>query len=501
MLSLLSLASGAALAQAASPDVPRGLVVTPRVSLSETYTDNNLLSNTQRDATIISVLSPGISILARGGSVTGSLDYSVSGIAYLKSEQPDRLQQNLNAQGHADIVQKVFFIDALASISQQNGSAVGPLSTDPNLGNQNRVEVQTLSISPTLRGHIGRLASVELRGTVTGTNTVDSAIGDSRQLNGSLRFDSLNAGQLRGWAALTTSKSHFTANTADSEDTQATMGLRYQPDVDFFMTVNGGRERSNYEHGAGQFDTAATYGASFSWTPSRRTSASLDWQHHSYGDSHSLRFEHRMARSVWRYSDSMMITQGSQLNTTSQGSYYDLWFQQYASLIPNPVDRDAFVRNLLLGYGLNPNSQVLVGFLSNVPLQSRNRQAAMSLEGLRTTVMFSFGQSISQQVGSSGQVAGDLANFGQVNQRVLALDVAHKTGPLSSLNFNYSQTHGGGVGLAALSNANTLNSVSAGWSWRPGPHNSLALTARHSQEVGSNPYRENALMATFVQNF
>ncbi len=501
LLSLLPLAVGTAWAQDQGSGVSRGLVIKPRISLSESYTDNNLLTSLQRDATLISVLAPGVSVIARGGSVTGTLDYSLSGIGYLKSQQPDRFQQNLSAQGHANLVSQVFFIDAQASISQQNGTAAGPLSADSNLGYQNRYEVQTLSVTPTLRGHIGNLASLELRGTVAGTNTVDSMVGDSRQLNGSLRFDSLNAGRLRSWALVSTSKSHFKTNTADSEDTQGMLGLRYQPDVDFFATVNGGTERSNYEHGAGQFDTAATYGASLSWTPSRRTSANLDWQHHSYGDSHSVYVEHRMARSVWRYSDSMSITQASQLNTSSQGSYYDLWFQLYASLVPDPVQRDAFVRNLLLNYGLNQNSQILVGFLSNVPLMSRNRQAAVSLEGLRTTLMASFGQSISQQLGNNGQAAGDLANFGQINQRIFSINVAHRASPVSSLNLSYSQTHSGGQGATIFAGANTLHSITASCSYRLGPSSSLSLSGHHSQEVGSNPYRENGLAATFVQNF
>ncbi len=499
---LLALAAGVAGAQeAAGTGTPRGLVFKPRVSVSETYTDNNLLSSTQRDATLISTLSPGISIVANGGSVTGTLDYSLSGIAYTKSEQVDRLQQTLNAHGRADFVPQVFFVDVLANISQQNGSAVGTLSADPNLGYQNRVEIQTLTIAPTLRSHIGSLATLQIQGTASGTNTVDSMIGDSRQLAGSARLDGLNPGRLRPWAMLTATQLHYKSSSVNSGDVQAMVGLRYQPDVDFFMTGDVGREHSNYVGGTGQYENTSLYGASISWTPTPRTIVSLDWQNHSYGDSHSIRLEHRMSRSVWRYSDSQSITQSTQLGSANLGSNYDLLFLEYASVEPDPVKRDLLVRNLLQNLGLNPNSQIVIGFLSNVPILSRNRQAAFALEGVRTTLTVSFSQNISRQVGVNAQTAGDLSKFGQINQHGFNLSVAHRLTPMSSVNAAFSVTRSAGLDPVTLAGSNTLRTFNLGWNGRLGPTSVVTLGARHAQEEGSNPYRENAVVATFLQNF
>jgi uncharacterized protein (PEP-CTERM system associated) len=498
---LAVLAANAACAQdAGSGETPHGLFVKPRVSVSETYTDNNLLTSNNRDAALITTVSPGVSISARGGSISGTLDYSLSGIAYLKSDQPDRLQNNLNAQGRIDFVPQVFFVNAYANISQQSNSPLGAQSVDSNLANPNRVETQTLTIAPTLQGHFGGLATYQLQGSATGTNQMDTAVGDSHQLSGSFRMDGLNAGQLRWWSLLSTTQSHFKTNAANNNDDQAMLGLRYQPDVDFFMTASAGKERSNYL--TGKNEDAALYGASFSWTPTVRTTLNLDWQHHNYGDSHSFKFEHRMSRSVWSVSDNQSVTQASQLNQADLGSNYDLLFVQFASIEPDPVKRDALVRAYLQTYGLNPGSQNVVGFLSNVPVLSHSSQASFALEGARTTATATLTRTTSRQLGENSQTAGPLLNFSLINQQGFSVNVAHKLTPLSSLSAAYTQTRGSGAGgIAFADSSNTLHSLTANWTSRLGRRGTLTLMVRHAQEVGANPYRESAMSATFVQTF
>jgi uncharacterized protein (PEP-CTERM system associated) len=500
-LLVLPLLGDAVWAQSATPSAPpRGLVITPRVSVSETYTDNNLLSNTTRDSALITTLTPGVSISARGGAVTGTLDYSLSGIAYLKSNQPDRLQQNLNAQGHADFVPQVFFVDGVATISQENRSALGTQSVDPNLGYANRVETQTVTLAPVLRGHLGHFANLELRGGVTGTNVMHTAVGDSHVVNASARMDGLNEGQLRWWGLLSTSKVHFKTNAASNDDTQAMLGLRYQPDVDFYLTASGGRERSNYLTGADV--DSVLYGFSGAWTPTVRTVLDLDWQHHAYGDSHTLKFEHRMARSVWRLSDSQSVAQASKISPQDLGSNFDLLFLQYSAIEPDPVKRAALVRSILANLGLNPNAQITIGLLSNVPVLSRSRQASFALEGVRTTVTASLNQLTSRQIGANAQTAGDLSNFSLINQRGFSLNAAHKLTPQSSLSASYVQSWNTGAGGVVLaSESSVLHSLTATWTNRLNPNSTASLMVRHSEEGGANPYRESAMVATFVQTF
>ena len=58
------------------------------------------------------------------------------------------------------------FIDASASITQENISALGQRSADPALVNANRTEVASARVSPYLRGTLASLVDYEARLTL-----------------------------------------------------------------------------------------------------------------------------------------------------------------------------------------------------------------------------------------------------------------------------------------------------------------------------------------------
>ncbi|MCY7308535.1 MAG: hypothetical protein LH632_20855, partial [Rhodoferax sp.] len=52
------------------------LSIVPRVSVTETYTNNALLQGNGGSSDFITQISPGIRIFSNGGRIRGSLDYS-----------------------------------------------------------------------------------------------------------------------------------------------------------------------------------------------------------------------------------------------------------------------------------------------------------------------------------------------------------------------------------------------------------------------------------------
>jgi len=230
----------------ASVQAQSSLTIKPRIGVTQTVSDNVALETTSPDAALITVLSPGVTINSSSGRIRGNLDYSLNGVLYLKSERDNSTQQALNAQGVVELVDDRVFIDTRATISQQSVSAFGQQAPNNSLANPNRSEVANLSVSPYWRGRILSLVGFELRGTASAVNTKDSLIGDSNLSGASLRIDGLNAGQLRWLANLSTQKTRFKASNTDNQTTLANVGLRYRPDVDLELGLNGGPERSNY---------------------------------------------------------------------------------------------------------------------------------------------------------------------------------------------------------------------------------------------------------------
>ena len=453
--------------------------------MTQTLTDNLNLSATDKDAALVTTVAPGVSINSPAGRIRGTLDYSLNGIVYTKSDQANQIQQSLLAQGNAELVSNRFYIDANASISQQATSVFGAQTTDTALGQQNRTQLATVNVAPYLRGQIRDWVSVELRGNASVSTTTGSAIGDSHSDGGSLRFDSLSSGKLHWWSSLSTETTHYGTGVSDYTTSSENVGLTYQPDVDFVVSLNGGPER--YDYGANGNQSDFSYGASSTWAPSSRTKAVVDWEHHDYGDSHTISFEHRMARSSLRYSDIQSTTLSPPNGSTSGSGTYA---QLYASLAPNfvgtPAELDAYIK-----------SQLANGVLANAPTLTRQQQVTFAIEGIRTSLNATIGQGRTRLLFAT-PVAGDLAQSSNIVTRSATLSLMHRLTPLSNASLSLSEYQSRGD-TEALSN--TLRTINVNWSSQLWLRTSVSLGARHSIFEGAPSYRENALIGNLVQQF
>lgn len=492
--------AASAMAAQAQEAASAGSTVQPRVTVSQTWTDNLRLDDRNKDAALITTVSPGISLFRNAGNWRANVDYSLNGIAYLKSDQPSRLQNALSANFQSELISRTLFLEARANIGQQSASAFGTQNA-PTLGSQggasnladaNQHETGTLSVSPSLRGVLGRLATYELRGDFTRTEARGTSVGDSQGSGLSLQVNQLNAG-IVGWWLQASSQRVKTASS--NRNDMLKVGLNYRPDPDWSFTANVGHERSDFL-GAGS-QAGATAGVSADWTPTPRTRVGANWQRHDYGNSHGLNFEHRMSRSIWHFSDTQSVVLGNTGAVGGVRSNYDQFFQLFTSLEPDPVKRDALVRAYLQSQGLSPDAAVAGGFLSTGPSQLRSQLFGVTLQGPRGSLSAQFTRSITSRLGSNLN-QGDLASTSHVEQRSYSLSASHQLTPLS------------GISLTALRQETTgdlsgqssqLTSLLANWSVRLGALLSTQVGARRSRFEGVIPYTENAVYANLTQQF
>jgi len=496
-------AAWAALAQAQQTAPPGGLTVQTRVSLMQSWTDNLRLVDQNKDAALITTVSPGISIAGSSGVWRGSLDYSLNGIAYVKSDEASRVQNVLSANAQAELISRTLFVDVRANIGQQSASAFG-LQSSPtsgtqgsvsSLANPNQHETSTLVVSPSLRGRLGGVATYDLRGDFTRTDVRGSSLGDSHGTGGSLRINQANAGLLGWWLAATTQQVKSVSAPAN-RNSSLTAGLTYRPDLEWSFTANVGQERNNYL--GSNTRSGVTSGATAEWVPTPRTRIGADFQRHEYGNSHALNFEHRMARSVWRYSDTQSTMIG---NTGASGgvrTVYDQFFLLFTSLEPDPVKRDVYVRNYLQSQGLSPDAVVAGGFLSTGPSRLRNQQLSVTLQGPRSSLSAQFSRSVTSRLGDNLNPGSDLANTSHIEQRSFSLSASHQLTPTSGISLIGSRQETAGD---ASSQSTQLTSLFANWNARFGMRLSGQLGARHSRFEGFTSYTENAVYASLTQQF
>lgn len=472
--------------------------VVPSASVTETLTDNALLSDTDRRADAITQLTAGVSVVSRRGRVQGSLDYQLTGSIHARETGANSTTNALRAALNADVIENFLSVDASASISQQAISAFGVQSTDPAFDNANRTEVRTYSITPAIRSRVGNWAVVDARLSHTQTSSGAGTTGDS---NGDLLSVSLVSAGLTtvGWnLAGTRQRSTFTEGRSTTNDS-FTGGLSYRPTYDVTLSANAGRESSDLT--TPEANNTGRYGVGLSWTPTERTRISAQRDHRFFGDTHSLIFEHRMSRSTWRFSSSRdLSTALPSFVTTGFITQYDVLFALRAAQFPDPVLRRQVVLEELRLQGRNPNEAVSsTGFLNSAVTLVSRQDLSFALQGIRSTLSMSVYRSDSRRVDALANVSDDLNNGGRVRQQGLTLALGYRLTPSDGLSLTFSQSRTLGTANQA---GNELQSLNLNWTSQLGQRSSLVVGARHVNfDSATAPYTENAVLATLGVRF
>jgi uncharacterized protein (PEP-CTERM system associated) len=500
----LALAFLAVTAHAQQGEGGAGGAVQARLGVSQSWTDNLRLSEQNKDAALITTVSPGISVNRRTGTVRANVDYALNGITYIKTSSRTRVQNDLRANIVADLLPGTFSVTADANVGRQNLSAFGALAA-PTLGSQsgvsaldnpNSVETGTLRVSPLLRGQLGGFATVELRGDFSMTEARGQALGDSHGSGGSLRVSQAAPGALSWYAQLATQQQR-PKGALSSRSSSAVVGLEYKPDPDWSFGANVGQDRSNYRSANGQNDSGLTGGVRADWTPTSRTRLGLNYQRYSYGNANGISFEHRMRTSVWRYADSRTVTVGNAGAAGGVRTNYDLYFLLLASQEPDPIKRDALVRSTLLSLGLSPEAPASLGFLSSGASQLRSQSLSWALQGVRSSLTALVTRGVTSRLdGAVNQ--GDLATNAQIEQRSYSLTASYQLSPTSGLSMTGTRQESLGD---AATRRTQLTSWLANWTWRLGSRLNVQLGARHSTSEGVTSYTENAVFASLNQQF
>jgi len=492
----LSTAAFTVSAQDAEPR-PRFLLQ-PSIGVQETLTSNVNLVKSDPHSDLITQVSPTIRMVSPVGPIRGFLEYSLVGFLYARESSLNNLQQSLSAIGTAEAIEKWAFIDASASITQENISALGKQSVDPALNTGNRTEVASARLAPYIQGKLGGFADYEARLTLAATRSKDSP-DDSTRVESLLRVGSdPQSFAFLGWSADWLHQAiDFTA-TGRQQNDRLTGAMTFAVTPELRLSARAGREVNDLV--TLEKETYNTYGAGIAWYPSERTKLDAMVEHRFFGNSHSVAFEFRTPRSVLQFRDKKDLAADS-ANNFSEGprTIFDLLFQQFASVAPDPVQRAALVDAFLQNNGLTRTTLARGGFLtSNVTVQSR-QELSFALLGVRGTVLISAFRNDARLVTPASGASGDLAGANSLLQSGASINLSHRLTPLSAVSVDLSRTRtSGGVGDENTS----LQSLTVTWSSRLAERVDLSVSARRSSfDSATDPYSESALIANLRVQF
>ena len=289
-----------------------------------------------------------------------------------------------------------------------------------------------------MRGRLGSVANYEARYSRTVTSS-DAAVGsDVTTVDAAAKVGADRAFGNLGWSAdASQQKADYSAGRETQSD-RLNLGLSYAITPQLSVSGRVGREANNYTTVDKQnYDTS---GVGVNWSPSERSRLSASLDHRPFGDAHSVSFEHRTARTAWRFSDSKDVsTTPVQTGLSSLGSVYDLLFSQFASLEPDEIKRAQLINAYLQTNGISPNTPVISSFLTSTVSLQRRQDLSFVLLGVRDTVTFAVTRSESRRLDTVTTSVDDFTTSPLVRQRGFSVNYAHRLTPGYSLGVLASQ--------------------------------------------------------------
>ena len=492
------LAPGAVLAQSTGG----GLRLTPTFAAESGFYETRSRTQGENGREGIVRMSPGFRLDSVSGRVRGSLDYSGSLIYRAgRAESEGREFQNaLSASFLAEAVTNLLYLDARASISQQSISAFGQQSAGGSLQrNDNRTEVSSVSLSPYLRGSLGRAVDYEARLNATASDSRAEGTGNSNTTGGSLTLQSPRSGAMLGWALSASQQRTEYSSGGDSanDNSRVNATVAFAPSPELRWTLSGGRESAD-DGALAERRVANTAGLGFQWTPSPRTSFSADLGERYFGRTNRIAFSHRSARTIWSYALVRDTTTGVDGLAFGQPlTLYQLFFEQQASAYPDPVLRDQVVRDLLAAQGLDPNQLVAPSFLTSSYSLQRRQDLSVAWLGRRTTFSLQAYTTSSSQIITIG---GADPSFGEpVRQHGYASTLSYRLTPTTSVTAGGSRV----MTYPTTTQVRTdLKSANIGLTSQLGRRTSGQLGARYAVfNSSTDPYRETSVTASLNLRF
>lgn len=493
----LLLAAQTASAQAEG-GAKRAISFVPYTTVAATYTDNALLTDANRQSDLLLALTAGLRITGQGSRVKGYLDYGLTGQVYTDRSRKNTFQNSLNTFGSIEAVDNFAFLDFNGSVARQTISAFGLQTDGSPVSNDNQTEVSTVRLSPYLRGKLSGSTNYEARYTWTTTHTGTDAASDARVGDALVRLDGRFPTGRLAWSAEASSQSvKFTTGRSTQSD-RLTGTLNYPVSNQFVVSMTGGRDSNNYTNAGKQ--SHSVVGAGFNWTPAPTTTVAANASNQSFGQAHSLSFEHRTPLTIWRVSDSKGVsTTPGQLSSSGRGSLYDQFFALLAPREPDPIKRAILVDTYLQTLSRDPNGQPTAAYLTSAVMLQNRQDASFALLGVRDTISFLASRSNSRRLDTVTGAPDDFLNSSVITQQGFSVSYAHRLTPQTAFNAIASAQQTTGATSQADTNLRTL---SLNVTTRVGSHATASFGARRSVfDSPTTPYTESALTGSLNVQF
>ena len=476
--------------------------IVPGIALWETYTDNvTRAPSASAQSGWIRELVPSLRIEGIGPRVSGLFDYRLRDLSYANMSQLNSRQNLLNSNVTIEAAENWFFVDARASITQQNTSAFA--ATTPNFASasSNQTETTVFQLSPYLRGKVSDIAAYQIRFNQTNSRTSNNTLPATETAEWVARIKNTPSSSKLGWSLDSDALAIRNDAAGKRQDGRIRGTLIYDIYPELHASVMYGRENTDYASSTMQ--SSNTPGIGVEWSPGARTQFAAVKERRFFGDGRSLVLSHRTPLVALKYTDDKDATvMPNQIAAGGQGSVYALMSDLLTSSIPDPVARGQAVKSRLEQTGVSAISGTIGGFVTSRIFVSHNRDASAVLIGRTNTITLTLSQRDRQSIGlGATSVTDSFSSSADIRQQIESGAWVHRLSPLSTMTLTASRLHT--IGLSTTSSDSRQDAQSLFYTKQIGAKTSASAGVRRAQfsSTISPGYRESALVGSLSASF
>src|SRR5262249_42318571 len=130
---------------------------------------------------LVTSISPGVGVRGTGRRLSLNFDYDPEQVIFAHTSDRNQLRQRFRGLTNAELIEQLLFFEANGSVDQQFTNNTGAIGGTTLTASQNLNTVQTYSLGPVLRNHLGTFADTETRYTYSTFKVDSSDFSDSSQ--------------------------------------------------------------------------------------------------------------------------------------------------------------------------------------------------------------------------------------------------------------------------------------------------------------------------------
>ena len=425
---------------------------------------------------------------------------------------------SVNLAANLEVIEKFFFIDATANVSESFITPFGPQPANLTVPTNNRYISQSYSVSPYIKGVIAPNISYLLRDDNVWTPS--ASYGNSSAKTPTTYYNNLDGqmssvvGNGGGWTLQYTRQSYDNGTATDNYIIQVARAIGYfAVDPELTLSVRGGYEKDEFpalngSDGAllpSQSDQGIIYGAGINWRPTDRTSLNGFWEHRFFGSSYNFQLSHRLPNIALSANFTRGLSSFPQLALAIPAGVTVAQFLDaaFTTRIPDSAQRAAAVAQFLAQTGLPPTLASPLNFYATTITLQQTESLSAVWAGKLNAVGFTLFNSKSEGVSGSGSELPSPFQFGANNtQTGCGVTFSHRLTGFTNLvaNATYTRTTPTGsddvANNARSNNFNALIALSTQFS--PKTSGSVGLSYFTFDSPGSSDNRNQSTVSIYA---